>query len=126
MTSTPSAFDKRNPDSDFKVYTLGVNQNDPKYTGGQEAKPTLKAKDLLPSYVQDSKDTFQSFTYLFDDYHKALEVDIPENKLGIDTIGQSKKNASYDLREAPPCPKFTIGPWNNSTIEPDYNIKSLC
>ncbi len=23
-------------------------------------------------------------------------------------------------------PKFSVSPWNNSTYEPDYNIKPLC
>ncbi len=36
------------------------------------------------------------------------------------------KNASYDIRGAVAVPKFSISPFNNSTIEPDYNIKPLC
>ena len=46
--------------------------------------------------------------------------------IGVNTVGQSLRNASYDLRTAPPNPKFTVSPWNNSTIEADYNIKPLC
>lgn len=46
--------------------------------------------------------------------------------IGINTIGTSLKNPSYDLRGAPPNPKFVVSPWNNSTIEPDTNFKSLC
>lgn len=49
-----------------------------------------------------------------------------QNPLGINTIGESLKNANLDLRAAPPCPKMVVGPWNQSTIEPDYNIKPLC
>ena len=105
-------------------FTLNVNSNDTKYTNNNETKQALQAKDLLPGFVLDSKDKFDTFTDLFN-YDKALELDIAENKLGIDTIGQSKRNASQDLREVPICPKFNIGPWNNSTIEPDNNIKSL-
>jgi hypothetical protein len=45
--------------------------------------------------------------------------------VGVNTVGQSLKNASYDLRAQPPCPKFKVSPWNNSTIEPDFNIKPL-
>ena len=44
---------------------------------------------------------------------------------GVDTVGQSLKNASYDIRAQPPCPKFNVSPWNNSTIEPDFNIKPM-
>lgn len=44
---------------------------------------------------------------------------------GIDTQGSSNKNASWDLRCAPVNPKFKIGPWNNSTIDPDKNCNNL-
>ena len=114
-----NVFELKNED-----YTLNANTNDSKFINNNEVKQSLQAKDLLPGYVTNSKDNFDSFTDLFN-YDKALELDIAENKLGIDTIGQSKRNASQDLREAPVCPKFNIGPWNNSTIEPDNNIKSL-
>jgi len=46
--------------------------------------------------------------------------------IGIDTIGTSLRNPSYDIRGSPPCPKFVISPWLQSTIEPDTNLKSLC
>ena len=113
-------FDLKNSD-----YTLNVNLNDPKYnTNTNEPKKALQAKDLLPGIVTNSKDKFDSFTDLFN-YDKALELDIAENKLGIDTIQQSKRNASLDLRPSIPIMKVSIGPWNQSTIELDNNIKSL-
>ena len=46
--------------------------------------------------------------------------------IGINTVGQSLKNGSHDLRGTIPNPKFTISPWNNSTYEPDMNIRPLC
>ena len=45
--------------------------------------------------------------------------------IGVNTIGTSLRNPSYDFRGAPPCPKFTTSPWLNSSIEPDTNIKPL-
>lgn len=45
--------------------------------------------------------------------------------IGVNTIGSSKKNASYDLRGAPSCPKFVVSPFLNSSIEPDNNLKPL-
>jgi len=53
-----------------------------------------------------------------------LTVNSPD-KIGVDTIGASKKNASQDLRGNVPCPKFVVSPWNNSTIDPDTNLKSM-
>ncbi len=48
-----------------------------------------------------------------------------QQPLGINTVGSSLRNASLDLRGNPPCPKVVASPWNQSTIEPDYNIKPL-
>ena len=39
--------------------------------------------------------------------------------IGLDTIGQSLRNANYQLRADPPNPKMNVGPWNNTTIEAD-------
>ena len=44
----------------------------------------------------------------------------------ITSIGGSLRNAGYDIRGSPPCPKFIVSPWMQSTIEPDTNLKSLC
>lgn len=48
-----------------------------------------------------------------------------ENPLGINTINESLKIPNLDIRPSPPCPKMNVSPWNNSTVEPDTNIKSL-
>ena len=39
--------------------------------------------------------------------------------IGIDTIGQSLRNANLQLRSEPANPQMNIGPWQNTTIEPD-------
>lgn len=46
--------------------------------------------------------------------------------VGVNTVGTSLKNPSYDIRGTPPCPKFVASPWLQSSIEPDINIKGLC
>lgn len=46
--------------------------------------------------------------------------------VGVNSIGTSLKNASWDIRGTPPNPRQAISPWLNSSIEPDYNIKGLC
>ena len=47
-------------------------------------------------------------------------------KIGNNTQGNSLKNPSYDLRGNIPNPKFQISPFNNSSYDPDTNIKSYC
>lgn len=46
--------------------------------------------------------------------------------IGVNTVGQSLKNPSYDIRGTIANPKYTVSPWNNSTYEPDNNLKPLC
>jgi hypothetical protein len=40
--------------------------------------------------------------------------------IGLDTIGQSLRNANLQLRSDPIIPPAAVGPWNQSTITPDY------
>jgi hypothetical protein len=39
--------------------------------------------------------------------------------IGLDTIGQTLRNANYQLRSDPIISKADVGPWNQSTIEAD-------
>jgi len=45
--------------------------------------------------------------------------------IGVNTVGQSLRNASWDLRSEPPNPQVSVSPWLNSTIEPDVNRRVL-
>jgi len=40
--------------------------------------------------------------------------------IGIDTIGQTLRNANLQIRSEPPNPQLNVGPWNTSTISPDF------
>lgn len=83
------------------------------------------SKDYLP------KETNPTW---FDTDFSQAQINITDDQLintnkyviGVNTVGQSLKNASYDIRGTVANPKFTISPWNNSTYEPDYNLKPLC
>jgi hypothetical protein len=104
-------------------YTLGVTP----IISKEKKEKKLTAKDLLP---KESKDDWFDMPY---DKKQMMRIEnenllagaSTQAKIGIDTQGQTLKNASYDLRAAPPNPKFNVGPWMNSTIEPDYNIKPI-
>ena len=39
--------------------------------------------------------------------------------IGINTVGNSLRNANMQLRSEPANPQLQIGPWNNTTIGPD-------
>jgi len=40
--------------------------------------------------------------------------------IGIDTVGQTLRNANLQIRSEPPNPQINVGPWNLSTIESDF------
>lgn len=117
----------------------GHNAND-EYTGRDETN------DLYASYTPGQKkpltddEIFKADNFLPQEAHNKEWFDVmPEpisikNKhlinvsrpVGVNTIGNSLRNPSYDIRGTPPCPKFVVSPWQQSTIEPDHNIRGLC
>lgn len=80
------------------------------------ARDRLTSADLLPLDAnsrwaelnpQCSGD-LQDQNYLTAGYH-----------IGINTVGQSMRNANLQLRAEPPNPQLPVSPWGISTIEPD-------
>ena len=45
--------------------------------------------------------------------------------IGVNTVGQSLRNASWDLRSEPPNPQLQVSPWMQSTIEPELQRRPL-
>jgi hypothetical protein len=45
--------------------------------------------------------------------------------VGVNTVGQSLRNANLQLRSEPPCPQVQVGPWMQTTIEPDLQRRPL-
>lgn len=83
----------------------------------------LTADDLLPKDAADSKwarlnpsgtGDIHDQNYLTAGYH-----------IGINTVGQSLRNANLQLRSEIPNPQIPVGPWMISTIEPDIRQNTL-
>jgi hypothetical protein len=83
------------------------------------------SKDFLPMEVKGEWFDTDFSLAKFDINDDAL-INTQRFSVGINTVGQSLKNASHDVRGTIPNPKFTVSPWNNSTYEPDFNLKPLC
>jgi hypothetical protein len=49
----------------------------------------------------------------------------PGYHYGINTVGQTLRNANLDVRSDPPNPRKNVGPFLNSTIEPDLMRRQL-
>jgi len=45
--------------------------------------------------------------------------------LGVNTVGQSLRNANRQLRSEPPNPQVKVSPWLQTTIEPDVNRRPM-
>ena len=45
--------------------------------------------------------------------------------IGINTVGQSLRNANLQLRSEPPNPQLNVGPWNQTTMSPDLQRRPL-
>jgi len=104
-------------------YTLGVDQN----LANPSGRVMQTATDLRPQEMNSGwfNSPYNRDTQLKIENGNLLASATGQAKIGIDTIGQSLKNASYDIRGSVPIVKTDIGPFNNSTIEYDYNVKSL-
>ncbi len=82
----------------------------------------LTAQDLLP---QDKSSTWAQVNpegqgslanqnFLQAGYH-----------IGINTVGQTLRNANLQLRSEPPCPQVQVSPWLQTTIEPDVSRRPM-
>jgi hypothetical protein len=45
--------------------------------------------------------------------------------VGMNTVGQTLRNANYQLRSEPANPQVKVSPWSQSTIEPDTNRRPM-
>jgi hypothetical protein len=45
--------------------------------------------------------------------------------VGINTVGQTLRNANMQLRSDPPNPQVQVSPWQQTTINPDTNRKPM-
>jgi len=91
----------------------------PVANGGYSSKNTNEPSDLLPG---DANKNWSSFNAVTTTSGGAQVPDLLTTgyHYGLDTIGQTLKNANLQLRSEPVIPKANVGPWNQSTIDPDF------
>lgn len=128
---SPTGFSSNTTNTSFTAdygqgYNLGINMSDPALAKFTSQAPVQKAPlisdDLLP---KKSENWFETPTVgmKIDDANLLADAIF---KTGVDTIGSTRKNPSYDMRGNIPNPKFPVSPWNNSSYEPDNNLRGLC
>lgn len=112
---------------------LGTNEQ-PRALGAQEGtqlnqlpaecypKDVLTSADLLPrdanskfaQVAPSGQGSLADKNFLTAGFH-----------VGINTVGQSLRNANQQLRSDPPNPQVKVSPWNQTTIEADTNRRPL-
>lgn len=90
----------------------------PTQAGGYALQPVANPSDLLPV---DQNSQWSALNPNSMTQGSVLMPDLLQAgyHIGLDTIGQTLRNANYQLRSDPIIPKADVGPWNNSTMEPD-------
>jgi hypothetical protein len=85
---------------------------------GYALQPVANPADLLP---QDQNSQWSALNPNAMNKGDILMPDLLQAgyHIGLDTIGQTLRNPNLQLRSDPLIPKSDIGPWNQSTIEPD-------
>jgi hypothetical protein len=94
--------------------TCGSNQN-------CEPEDLFDVDKYLPQEVNDDWFEVQPEPISVKNRH-LINITKP---IGVNTIGTSLRNASWDIRGTPANPKYVVSPFLNSSIEPDTNLKAL-
>lgn len=83
----------------------------------EEAPAAMATEQLLPKNTEG----FDTCNFATIDAQNIQAPDLLEagHHIGLDTIGQSLRNANQQLRSDPVISKVDVGPWHNSTIEAD-------
>lgn len=83
-------------------------------------KEQLTAQDLLP---QDNSSLWAQVNPAGEGSLKDRSFLQAGYNIGINTVGQTLRNANLQLRSEPPCPQIKVSPFLQSTIEPDVSRK---
>ena len=86
---------------------------------------TLTAGDLLPSEESKEISEFNQNYPIGEGVLKGINFLSSGYHIGVNTVGQSLRNANRQLRSEPPNPQVSVSPWMNSSIGPDLLRRPL-
>lgn len=89
----------------------------------ENATQELTAEDLLPA--NDEADIWAETNPEGEGNVADKNFLTAGHHIGVDTVGQSLRNANYGLRSEPPNPREVVSPWMNTTIDADNNRRPL-
>lgn len=104
---------------------VGMSNEDnlAQYIPGTEKKKDdiFNSRELLPK--ETNKDWFEVHHNVKVKNAHLINVYRP---IGANTVSGTLRNPSYDFRGDVSNPRYIVGPWNQSTIDPDVNNRGLC
>jgi len=99
---------------DYKAVDFETSNNMP---ADCYPRDRLTTEDLLPKDAANSK---------WAQVNPAGQGDVKDQNflnagfhVGVNTVGQTLRNANYQIRSDPPNPRVQVSPWNQTTIEYD-------
>jgi len=130
LTSTPNDVYSNTPNQKNQVVPADPNGNEKfaSVSGIQSSMSTGLPSSCSRPTIQDPrellpKDTNSQWASLNPSGQGELaNVSLLKSgyHIGIDSIGSSLRNANLQIRSEPPNPQIYTGPWNLSTITPDF------
>tara|TARA_Y100001936_G_C16047319_1_gene655478 strand:+ start:623 stop:1183 length:561 start_codon:yes stop_codon:yes gene_type:complete len=85
----------------------------------------LKPEDLLPTDESKAIQEFNIAKPVGEGILQGVNMLDSSYHVGVNTVGQSLRNANRQLRSEPPNPQVNVSPWMNTTIGPDLPRRPL-
>jgi len=82
---------------------------------------SLSPKDLLPTDDAKNIGDFNKDYPISEGVLKGVNFLEAGYQVGVNTVGQSLRNANRQIRSEPPNPQVSVSPWMNTTIAPDLD-----
>lgn len=117
-TELPYSDDEYDP-RDFSYHKKKFTQRTP-----SDVKDQFDISKMLPRQVEE--EWFDVEPLLTTKKIKGNHLLHPKVHMGVNTVSSSLRYGTHDIRGDIPNPKINVSPWNNSTIEPDTNIRGIC
>ena len=86
---------------------------------------TLTPKDLLPQGKEEDIEQWDENNPAQEGILKGVNFLDAGFHVGVNTVGQSLRNANRNLRAEPPNPRVQVSPWMNTTIDEDLTRRPL-
>ena len=85
----------------------------------------LTPEDLLPTDESNAIKEFNIAKPVGEGILQGVNMLDSTYHVGVNTVGQSLRNANRQLRSDPPNPQVNVSPWMNTTIGPDLPRRPL-